>query len=72
MEFYILVGLGVLVYVYLKRDNEKVKLEKVKEAKKVCSYMNMGEVLFRIAQIQSRLKENGFLEVPPDLVPRAF
>ncbi len=61
MELYILIGLGALVYVYLKRENQRIQFEKIEEANRVCSYMKMGEVLFRITQIQSRLKEMGFL-----------
>lgn len=61
MELYIFIGLGVCFYVWLKRDNQKVYFKKVEEANRVCSYMNMGEVIFRIAQVQSRLKEMGIL-----------
>lgn len=72
MELYILIGLGIFVYVYLKRDNQRIKFEKVKEANRVCSYMGMGDVLFRIAQIQSVLKENGFLTEKEQLIFEAL
>ena len=61
MELYILIGLGVFFYVWLKRENQKIHFKKVEEANRVCSYMKMGEVLFRIAQIKSSLKEMEFL-----------
>lgn len=61
MEFYIIIGLGVLIYVYLKREDKKEYFKKIQEANRVCSYMTMGEVLYRIVQIQSQLKLMGIL-----------
>lgn len=61
MEIYITAIIAVLIYVYLKNDNKKSRLKEAQEANRVCSHMKMGEVLYRIAQIQSGLKSNGFL-----------
>lgn len=61
MEIYITAIIAVLIYVYLKNDSKKNRAKEIQEANRVCSYMKMGEVLYRIAQIQSELKSNGFL-----------
>lgn len=61
MEIYAAVIISVLIYVYLKNDKKKNKFKEAQDARKICSLMQMGEVLYRIAQIQSELKTMGFL-----------
>jgi len=61
MEIFALSVMAVFFYMYLNNYNKKKKTKEMQEVKRAFSDMKMGEVLYRIAQIKTELKQMGIL-----------